>query len=316
MFFTEKKKKKGRRKTTKKKPGNWFTRNVFRPFSLFCLMIIVALVVITPRMKNSLPELASQEQYRFSVEQVEVLSVPDWIPHHFVKEVLSRGEFPESILEEGLAEKLSRQFSAEPWVRRVDSVRLSYPPRAEIELTFREPVACLKIDGKLIPVDREAVLLPQDDLAMSELRRFPVIQLDVQQEMIAASLRPGTPFHDPSLQKACQLAESLQPHLEEFDFEQIRVQRMAQANEQGVQEPIFEILSASGSLIVWGRAPGTLHPGELKPDQKIGRLKVYHERFKGFDKPDGPYEIDITHWTDITRKPLKKTVFKSEQPFH
>jgi hypothetical protein len=63
-------------------------------------------------------------------------------------------------------------------------------------------------------------------------------------------------------------------------------------------------LSKGGSHIIWGHAPGTGHPGELSTKQKIGRLDEYVKRFGGFDRPHGPYRIDIRHWRDISRTPL------------
>ena len=66
LFFTEEKKRPGRKRKKKKKPGNWLTRNVFKPFSLFCLMVIVAIVVVTPRLGSFLPDLKTQERYQFS----------------------------------------------------------------------------------------------------------------------------------------------------------------------------------------------------------------------------------------------------------
>ena len=36
----------------------------------------------------------------------------------------------------------------------------------------------------------------------------------------------------------------------------------------------LELLTEGGSRILWGRAPGSIHPGELEPTQKIGRLKL------------------------------------------
>ena len=69
-------------------------------------------------------------------------------------------------------------------------------------------------------------------------------------------------------------------------------------------ELTFELTSKGGSVIVWGRPPGTNHPGELTVEQKVGRLERYLEQFGSFDGPHGPYEIDIRHWQEISRRPL------------
>ncbi len=36
---------------------------------------------------------------------------------------------------------------------------------------------------------------------------------------------------------------------------------------------------------MWGRPPGTTHPGELSVDQKVGRLQKYVRDYGGFDQP-------------------------------
>ena len=66
----------------------------------------------------------------------------------------------------------------------------------------------------------------------------------------------------------------------------------------------LELLAMGGSKIVWGRPPGNDHPGELEATQKIRRLEKYLADFGDYGKPSGPYEIDIRHWQEISRRPL------------
>ena len=67
---------------------------------------------------------------------------------------------------------------------------------------------------------------------------------------------------------------------------------------------LLELTGIGGSRIVWGRAPGSDHPGELEPTQKIRRLEKYLADYGDYGQPHGPYEIDIRHWQEITRRPL------------
>ena len=62
--------------------------------------------------------------------------------------------------------------------------------------------------------------------------------------------------------------------------------------------------TTGGSRIIWGRAPGSDRPGELSAEQKIGRMEEYLARKGGFTDPQGPLEIDIRHWKEITARPL------------
>jgi hypothetical protein len=69
---------------------------------------------------------------------------------------------------------------------------------------------------------------------------------------------------------------------------------------------VLQLQAKGGSTIIWGRAPGTDHPGELTSAQKVARLDKYVTEFGSFSRPSGPYEIDIRHWQEITRRPAAK----------
>ena len=51
--------------------------------------------------------------------------------------------------------------------------------------------------------------------------------------------------------------------------------------------------------------PGKHYPGELTGEQKLGRVQKYLAEFASFERPAGPYEIDIRHWEEISRRPLR-----------
>ena len=90
---------------------------------------------------------------------------------------------------------------------------------------------------------------------------------------------------------------------ERFQLREIRVPRRHSAS-QRANDLVFEFISRGGSSIIWGRAPGNDHPGELSADQKLGRLEKYITAFGSFDDQHGPYELDIRHWRDISRRAL------------
>ena len=74
--------------------------------------------------------------------------------------------------------------------------------------------------------------------------------------------------------------------------------------ETEVDDINFSLTTTQGSEILWGRAPGTGHPGELSAEQKIGRLRQYLDDYGSFVHPSGPLEIDIRHWQEITQRLL------------
>ena len=59
-------------------------------------------------------------------------------------------------------------------------------------------------------------------------------------------------------------------------------------------------------MILWGRAPGTRHPGELAAEKKVGRLTDYHRDHGSLDDAPEPYMIDIRDWNSIIRTRLTR----------
>jgi hypothetical protein len=177
--------------------------------------------------------------------------------------------------------------------------RLAGPARLEVELSYRQPVAMVEVKLGMYPVDALGTLLPPADFSVADTKRYPVIR-----NVSSTPQGPaGTHWGDECVVAAARLAAILGPHWKRFDLEAIRAPRREQAKVEP-DDLVFELATQGGSTILWGRAPGTDHPGELSPEQKIGRLEKYLADFGSFDQPHGPYEIDIRHWQEISRRPL------------
>jgi hypothetical protein len=117
--------------------------------------------------------------------------------------------------------------------------------------------------------------------------------------------REGGRINQSGLIGAGRVAELLAPSWSQLQLEAIELPRVAAGIDPADMQ--LQLYSKSGSTIIWGRAPGSDHPGELTPSQKVARLEKYLGEFGGFDRPNGPYEIDIRHWQEITRRSLNKT---------
>ncbi|MBL8793832.1 MAG: hypothetical protein JNM56_08005, partial [Planctomycetia bacterium] len=143
-------------------------------------------------------------------------------------------------------------------------------------------------------------------LAPAEAVRFPRIMNVTSRPKGPA----GTEWGDLNVIGAARLAAVLlesrqegEPAWRRFGLAGIRVPK-SRALRPSLDEVGLELLTAGGSRIVWGRPPGSSHPGELSVDQKVGRLQKYVRDYGGFDQPHGPYLIDITHWQEISRSSI------------
>jgi hypothetical protein len=216
---------------------------------------------------------------------------------------------PPSVLEPDLAGRVAKAFAVFPWVENVRSVRKDTPNVVRVELTYRRPVGLVEVGpGRYYPVSAESVLLPPADFSRSDLGRYPVIR-GVRSLPVGPA---GTPWGDPVVLGAARLAAHLmhphdkeRTHWEVFGFATIEAPPR-EKSDPSLDELTYTLQTPEGSRIVWGRAPGTGHPGELSAEQKVGRLKQYQADYGGFTHPAGPLEIDIRHWQEITQRVLSE----------
>ncbi|WP_166824917.1 cell division protein FtsQ/DivIB [Thalassoroseus pseudoceratinae] len=285
-------------------------QRVFRPQTLFATASLVMLVVFGPRLIRHLPELTEQSEYKLRASKIDITPPPHWVPHDLVRQVVDAQGWEEnevSVLENDLAEEVAKAFGGHPWVSRVNEVRKRPPNVVEIDLSYRQPVGLVEIgQGLYYPISSDAVLLPPADFSRADFGRYPIVR---GVESVPAG-PAGTAWGDPTVVGAARLAEHLMRshdhdrcHWEAFGLTAVNCPDEP-LPERTIDDVSFSLTTAQGSEILWGRAPGTGHPGELSAEQKIGRLRQYLADYGSFVHPSGPLEIDIRHWQEITQRLL------------
>jgi hypothetical protein len=282
-------------------------RALFRPSVLLGLAAVILASVAWPIILRSLPDPSQRDEYLTDRNAITVNDPPHWVPRDLVEQVLDQAQIPEtlSLLDDDLTSQIAQAFEHHPWVARVVHVQKSVPAQINVELEYRRPVAMVQVDSGMYPIDPQGILLPPSDFSVAETRSYPLI-VDVKSTPRGSA---GTPWGDPLIFGAARIADVLSTHWKDFDLQKIR--RIPQTSETSTETTFYELVTVGGSRILWGRAPGVDHPGELTVEQKIGRLQRYHSDFGGFDEPHGPYEIDIRHWQEISRRPLTAGGFRS-----
>lgn len=266
------------------------------------LALVVAFLVLVPWGISQLPILTQRGEYQ--LQRDDIVLVPphgDHVPVDLLQRVLDRQNLPQkfSLLDDELVRELADAFQKHPWISRVIRVRKSFPPRVLVEVEYRKPVAFIEVERGFYPVDADAVVLPPSDFAPDDAARFPIVR-----NVTSMPQGPsGKPWGDPLVLAGARLAETLLDRWRTLGLTSIVApDRPDPAISPG--DLSFVLTTRGGSKIVWGRPPGTNHPGELTVEQKLGRLDRYLEQFGSFDGPHGPYEIDIRHWQEISRRPL------------
>lgn len=283
---------------------NWF----FRPGRLIIAAFVVSAVVLVPYLPWLLPKLSEQPEYQLRLDAVRVTAPPPWVPQSLPQDVARSNELPEtvSLLDPDLCRRIAQAWGGHPWIKKVKSVRITGEPALYVDVEYRTPAAFVEVTGGLYPIDVDGILLPPADFSVSETSRLPRIR--------NVTSRPGgpagQPWGDVAVVSGAKLAAILAPeqnldiYWNRFGFEAILVP-VRRTEDAQVSDLIFEIVTTSGSRIIWGKAPGA---DALEPtvEQKLARLD-YLARFGSFDSPRGPNRIDIRLFDGISLQPLNDT---------
>ncbi|RLT01378.1 MAG: hypothetical protein DWI21_18815 [Planctomycetota bacterium] len=281
---------------------NW----LLQPTVLLLLSCSVAAWVFVPKLGVRLPDLHNDRQYRLATSQIKITPPPHWVPHDLAEQAVRRAGLPDelSLLDPEVTRRVAAAFELNPWVKGQVRVSTSVPARMHVDLVYREPVAMVRVTqrGKagLFPIDADGTLLPSADFAPAEIAKYPVIE----NVSVPPGSAAGTVWKDAGVLGAARLAVELKPFWEQFGFQSILTPTNSD-RKLAWDDLSLQLSTRGGSRVIWGRPPGAKHPGELPADKKIERIKFYLRHHGPFDSSThGPFEYDITRWTDISRKPI------------
>lgn len=177
-----------------------------------------------------------------------------------------------------LANRLARAFDMHPWVRQVVRVELRHPAAALVEVRCREPAAMVSVDGGLLAVDAEGVVLPSADFTAESAAAYPRLA------GIASSPQgpEGARWGDPTVEEGAALAHCIQPEWATLGMSECRAVTVSTIDGQ---RRVWELVGADGRVIVFGAAPGREAEREPSAAAKIARLRTLG--------PDGGERIDL-----------------------
>lgn len=267
-------------------------------------------VVSVPFLTQYVPDLHDQPEYAVTVNDIHATAPPEWVPQDISQQVYNRAGLPEkmSLLDEGLVQQIAEAYQAHPWIKSVQQVRKQQPASVTVEVTYRKPVALVEVREGLYPIDADGTLLPPRDFRQEDVYQYPLVSR-------ISSIPAGPAGHewgDPVVLGAARLAEILttKNHKGEAYWTALGVQRIESpvriAANDSLDDLIYRLRTPGGSEIIWGRAPGTGHPGEVTADKKIRRLETYLADYGGYETAHGPSELDIRHWHEISHRALVK----------
>lgn len=225
-------------------------------------------------------------EYKIDPARIAITPPPAWIHADIKAEVIREASFegPMSLLDSELTVRMASVFSAHPWIAHVERVSKHFPAGLDVALSYRKPVAMVEVEdgSSALPVDRDGVVLPTQDFSPADADAYPRIG----EIHTAPAGGVGAPWGDECVEGAAQIAAALSR-----DWKALGIFRIVPAGHKPGRtgaEPIFDLITHSGTQIRWGRAPATNMPGEVPAVEKIAQLKRYAAQNNGsLDAPDG-----------------------------
>lgn len=178
---------------------------------------------------------------------------------------------------------LANDFRREsPWVLAVDRVDRAYPNRLTVHLAYRRPAALLRIGGAEVILDRDGVVLPEDDLnrdAAPLVNLLDVVPADTDPSTLEAL--PGKLFkiHDLEPGKGDPISDAAR-------LAGFFVDRDAVGTDAGAKLAVkaihgrgrhYFVETTTATMILWGQAPGSESPGDPKAGEKWALLEKWVE---------------------------------------
>lgn len=266
---------------------------------------LLLILSIAPAARDQLPKLSDRPEYQLDLSKLTLDPAPSGaVPADLLERVFEQAEADDklSILNATTVKQLAELVGQSPWVRSIRRVEIGYPARGTISVEYRQPVAVIDVDGAWYPVDVDGIVLPPKDFTLAQAMAYPrVVGVKVRPRG-----QPGRQWANPVVLAGARIADVLRADWNDLGLDSIHP-RPDQDDATPWQDLQFDLWTVGKSRIAWGRAPGSPHPGELSPDQKLTRLHKCYSEFGGFDSPHGPFEIDIRHWQEVTRRRLATT---------
>ncbi len=294
------------------------SRKARRPRALLFLAGLATAAIGVLLISRLLPDLSARPEYQITAARITTSAPPRWIPADIREQVFEKTaeSGPLSLLDDTLSERIAAAFHTHPWVLRVIRVRKAWPAQVHVEVEWRRPVAMITAFDGFYPIDEHGVLLPSRDFAPADLRRYPVIE-NVSSVPFG---RVGEPWGDPVVNEAAALAAALlEPSPENTPWwNRLSLAAIVAPPASSLKTPVddleFQLRTAGGSAVIWGRGPGSLHPAELSTSRKLERLAEFTERFGPLDDAHGPWQLDIRPWQGIRRSLLAAEPSTRPQP--
>ncbi len=276
-------------------PARKQQRARFSPRSIVAILLLVSMGIAAHFLwQMQSKEVGQQAAYALKSDDIQLSRRPAWVRSDVKSEVLRDSGLigSVSVLEDWstLARRIEEAFEFHPWIESVVKIERKLPRALVVEVKYRRPVAAVEssdVSGvALLPIDAHAIRLPEEDLSEAERRYLPRIAAVTGRPLV------GDRWDDPRVVGGAQLAVALSDIWQQLRL--VEILGTAPSATSNTQAYSFELVTAGGTRIVWGSAPGQeLMRGESGFDQKRQRILDYAKQHGKLESIDGPEKLDV-----------------------
>jgi hypothetical protein len=285
-----------------------------RPWVWAALVLIVGLGFGAHYLwRHTAPKIAAHAQYAITADDIHITTPPAWIRSDVKAEALREIGFeqPLSVLEDwpAMVKRVKDAFEFHPWVASVDRISKRLPSSLAVEITYRRPVAAVESsdsDGiAFIPIDDQAIRLPETDFTDAERRHMPRISGVTGRPLV------GDRWNDPRVVGGAKLAAALADVWQHLQLVEI-LGVVDATSKSDKPRCTFEIVTAGGTRILWGVEPGMeALTGESPCDQKRSHLLQFTAQHGGLESIDGPAKLDVRRELVVTPRTARNQATKA-----
>jgi hypothetical protein len=291
------------RSTPPKKPS------ALHPKAVFSVLLLVGLALSAHfAWQHSKAQLAQDPHFALTLDKIRVTPTPPWIRSDIKSQALRDANLigMMSLLDEddSLPLKIKQAFELHPWVASVSRITRRLPGSLDVELVYRKPVAAVESSDAgsvaLIPVDADAIRLPEADLTEAERRHLPRISGITGRPLI------GDHWNDPRVLGGAKLAAQLSDVWQKLRLVEIiaNIQPVTRDERQLYR---YELVTTGGTRILWGTTPGDESAtGESPFNLKRQRLLDYAEKQGKLESIEGPAMLDVRSNLVVTPRTAKR----------
>jgi hypothetical protein len=291
---------------------------LFRRSAWVSIFLLISLAIGAQLAWNrTKPQIAHDSHYLLTIDKIHIPPTPPWIRSDIKTQALRDANLVGtlSVLDDGdaLSARIKQAFEFQPWVASVNRITRRLPGTLEVDLVYRKPVAAVESSDSrgvmFLPVDEQAVRLPESDLTDAERRYLPRISGITGRPLV------GDHWNDPRVIGGARLAAQLADVWQKLRLVEITANLdRATGGERQVYR--YEIVTTGGTRILWGMTPGDESAfGESPFDLKRKRLIDYADKQGKLESIDGPAVLDVRSELVVTPRTARhsKEVPKAAQ---